>query len=123
MIDPQSEMSVKNYNISILSGDGIGPEVMDEGYGYLILFQANMNSTTLDNQLVGGIAIDEKSIPLPEETVKSCEESDAILFGSVGDLSGNLCHLTNNLNEGHYCLSANILALLPTFVLVFVSPH
>ena len=30
MIDPQSEMSVKNYNISILSGDGIGPEVMDE---------------------------------------------------------------------------------------------
>ena len=85
MIDPQSEMSVKNYNISILSGDGIGPEVMDEAIRVLdSVSDKHEFNLTLDNQLVGGIAIDEKSTPLPEETVKSCEESDAILFGSVG---------------------------------------
>lgn len=85
MIDPQSEMSVKNYNISILSGDGIGPEVMDEAIRVLDSVSGKHEfNLTLDNQLVGGIAIDEKSTPLPEETVKSCEESDAILFGSVG---------------------------------------
>ncbi|MEC8660094.1 MAG: 3-isopropylmalate dehydrogenase [Verrucomicrobiota bacterium] len=78
-------MSVKNYNISILSGDGIGPEVMDEAIRVLDSVSGKHEfNLTLDNQLVGGIAIDEKSTPLPEETVKSCEESDAILFGSVG---------------------------------------
>ena len=61
MIDPQSEMSVKNYNISILSGDGIGPEVMDEAIRVLDSVSGKHEfNLTLDNQLVGGIAIDEK---------------------------------------------------------------
>jgi 3-isopropylmalate dehydrogenase len=73
------------HKISILAGDGIGPEVMDASM--LILDAvADKFSITLekDSQLVGGAAIDATGSPLPDETVASCEAADAILFGSVG---------------------------------------
>ena len=73
------------HKITILSGDGIGPEVMDAS---LIVLDKVSEKFSLkiesDVQLVGGAAIDAKGCPLPEETVTSCENSDAILFGSVG---------------------------------------
>ncbi len=73
------------HKITILSGDGIGPEVMDAS---LIVFNKVAEKFSLnietDVQLVGGAAIDAKGCPLPEETIASCEQSDAILFGSVG---------------------------------------
>jgi 3-isopropylmalate dehydrogenase len=73
------------HKISILAGDGIGPEVMDASM--LVLDAAAKKfSITLekDSQLVGGAAIDATGSPLPEETIASCQASDAILFGSVG---------------------------------------
>ena len=73
------------HKISILAGDGIGPEVMDASM--LVLdATAKKFSITLekDSQLVGGAAIDATGSPLPEETIASCQASDAILFGSVG---------------------------------------
>ena len=73
------------HKTSILAGDGIGPEVMDASM--LVLDAAAKKfSITLekDSQLVGGAAIDATGSPLPEETVASCQASDAILFGSVG---------------------------------------
>ena len=73
------------HKISILAGDGIGPEVMDASM--LVLDAAAKKfSITLekDSQLVGGAAIDATGSPLPEETIASCKASDAILFGSVG---------------------------------------
>ena len=73
------------HKISILAGDGIGPEVMDASM--LVLDAAAKKfSITLekDSQLVGGAAIDASGSPLPEETIASCQASDAILFGSVG---------------------------------------
>jgi len=73
------------HKISILAGDGIGPEVMDASM--LVLDAAAKKfSITLekDSQLVGGAAIDATGSPLPDETVASCQASDAILFGSVG---------------------------------------
>ena len=73
------------HKISILAGDGIGPEVMDASM--LVLdAAAEKFSITLqkDSQLVGGAAIDAAGSPLPDETVASCEQADAILFGSVG---------------------------------------
>ncbi|MDR0454547.1 MAG: 3-isopropylmalate dehydrogenase [Deferribacteraceae bacterium] len=70
---------------ALLPGDGIGPEVMTEAikvlnavkqcFGFEIQFR---------EALIGGAAIDRTDTPLPEETLKICEESDAILFGSVG---------------------------------------
>ncbi len=78
-------MSSNEFKISVLAGDGIGPEVMLEALRVLDSASNKYNfKLRLDHQLVGGIAIDQKSHPLPEETLNSCETSDAILFGSVG---------------------------------------
>ncbi|MGQ0287008.1 3-isopropylmalate dehydrogenase [Pasteurellaceae bacterium 22721_9_1] len=76
---------MQTYNIAVLSGDGIGPEIMAEAIKVLDVvqqkYQFKLNYRTFD---VGGIAIDNHGTPLPESTLKGCEESDAILFGSVG---------------------------------------
>ncbi len=76
---------MQTFNIAVLSGDGIGPEIMAEAIKVLDVVQQKyafkLNYRTFD---VGGIAIDNHGTPLPEATLKGCEESDAILFGSVG---------------------------------------
>ncbi|SPY32728.1 3-isopropylmalate dehydrogenase [Pasteurella canis] len=76
---------MQTFNIAVLSGDGIGPEIMAEAIKVLDTVQQKysfkLNYRTFD---VGGIAIDNHGTPLPLETLKGCEESDAILFGSVG---------------------------------------
>lgn len=76
---------MQTYNIAILSGDGIGPEVMAEAIKVLDVvqqkYQFKLNYRSFD---VGGVAIDNQGTPLPAATLKGCEESDAILFGSVG---------------------------------------
>jgi len=75
----------QTHRITVLAGDGIGPEVMDASMLVLDAAAAKFNITIeKDVQLVGGAAIDATGGPLPEETIASCEKSDAILFGSVG---------------------------------------
>lgn len=75
----------RNYSIAILSGDGIGPEVMKQAVKVLDVACARFGFTVQrENCLVGGAAIDAVGCPLPEATVKECEKADAILFGSVG---------------------------------------
>lgn len=75
----------KQYNIAVLPGDGIGPEIMDAAIEVLAAVQEkygfSLNYTFAD---VGGIAIDNHGSPLPAATLETCENSDAILFGSVG---------------------------------------
>lgn len=71
--------------IAVLAGDGIGPEVMKEAIKVLDAaqkkFDFELNYTVAD---VGGCAIDNHGTALPEQTLKICEDSDAVLFGSVG---------------------------------------
>ncbi|MEI1278234.1 3-isopropylmalate dehydrogenase [Leptospira venezuelensis] len=71
--------------VAVLAGDGIGPEVMKVA---LSVLKKALGPKATDFQfteaLVGGAAIDKTGGPLPSETLKLCEESDAILFGSVG---------------------------------------
>lgn len=75
----------QTHHITVLAGDGIGPEVMDASFKVLEAAASRFSlAIEKDIQLVGGAAIDAKGCPLPEETVASCEKSDAILFGSVG---------------------------------------
>ena len=76
---------MKNYQIAVLRGDGIGPEIVEETikvlqkagevYGYRMEFT---------DALLGGAAIDATGAPLPEETVTVCKASDAVLLGAVG---------------------------------------
>ena len=73
------------YNIAVVPGDGIGPEVVGETLKVLDRvgekFGHEFNYTKV---LAGGCAIDETGEPLPAETVKICKESDAVLLGAVG---------------------------------------
>ena len=73
------------FKIAVLPGDGIGPEVMEEALKVLDAaqekFAFKLAYTPAD---VGGIAIDRHGRALPENTLRLCEDSDAILFGSVG---------------------------------------
>ncbi len=71
--------------ITLLPGDGIGPEVVAEGRKVLDVIASKYNHTfRYSEQLAGGIAIDETGNPLPEETLGACLESDAVLLGAVG---------------------------------------
>ncbi len=72
-------------NITILPGDGIGPEVTDEARKLLDAVAEKFNHTfTTSTALIGGIAIDQTGTSLPEETLGLCLESDAVLLGAVG---------------------------------------
>ncbi len=73
------------YNIAVLAGDGIGPEVMEEALKVIDVVENKYGFRThFYRSDVGGIAIDNYGEALPEHTLRVCKESDAILFGSVG---------------------------------------
>jgi len=71
--------------VAVLPGDGIGPEVMRVALEILQKALGSRSSEfTFNEEPVGGKAIDTTGTPLPEKTLKLCEQSDGILFGSVG---------------------------------------
>jgi len=71
--------------IAILPGDGIGPEVMKEAIKVMDAVQKRFSlELRHDFADVGGCAIDRHGEALPSSTLRLCEDSDAILFGSVG---------------------------------------
>ena len=73
------------HTIALLAGDGIGPEVMAEAIKVLDAVQQKFGfSLAYTPADVGGIAIDNHGEALPASTLKVCEASEAILFGSVG---------------------------------------
>ncbi|MEP6669916.1 MAG: 3-isopropylmalate dehydrogenase [Chthoniobacter sp.] len=76
---------MKTFKIAVLAGDGIGPEVMTEARRVLAVAEIKFGfQLILTDARVGGIAIDVDGHALPEETLRICSASDAILFGSVG---------------------------------------
>jgi 3-isopropylmalate dehydrogenase len=75
----------KNYRIAVLPGDGIGPEVMKEAYKILNILKNHFFLSFETQEFnIGGSAIDVEGVALPRKTLIGCENSDAILFGSVG---------------------------------------
>lgn len=72
-------------NITILPGDGIGPEVVQATTTILKTIGDRFGHTfRLIEKQIGGCAIDATGNPLPDETLKSCQDADAILLGAVG---------------------------------------
>ena len=73
------------FNIALLKGDGIGPEIVDSATRVLDKagekFGVKFNYTAY---LMGGCAYDETGNPLPEETVAGCKAADSVLLGAVG---------------------------------------
>lgn len=73
------------FKIAVLPGDGIGPEVMGQALKVLDAARERFAfQLTYSHADVGGIAIDRHGQALPDTTLRLCEASDAILFGSVG---------------------------------------
>lgn len=76
---------MKSYRIAVIKGDGIGPEIVDQAIAVLGAVSEKYGiSFTFSEVLMGGCAIDEYGVPLPESTLKTCRESDAVLLGAVG---------------------------------------
>ena len=72
-------------SIAVLPGDGIGPEVISESIKVLEAIGNRCNHDFgIESGRVGGNAIDDYGTPLPQETIDTCKDSDAILFGAVG---------------------------------------
>ena len=74
-----------NFNIALLKGDGIGPEIVDGAVAILEKIADKFGHTfNFTPYLIGGCAIDACGMPLPQETVDGCLDSDSVLLGAVG---------------------------------------
>jgi len=118
-----------SYRIAVLPGDGIGPEVVRQSVKVLKTIEKVFgHKFEIEYGLVGGSAIDEKGVPLPEETFRLCEESDAILLGAVGGPKWD--NLPSHLRpeqallglRGGLKLYANIRPIKTYKTLIFSSP-
>ncbi len=84
------------YEIALLRGDGIGPEIVDSAVRVLKAIAEKFGHEFIFTPyLIGGAAIDEVGVPLPDATVEGCLRSDSVLLGAVGgpkwdSLPGNL---------------------------------
>jgi len=73
------------FKLTVLPGDGVGPEVTDEATKVLQTVGEKFgHNFELSYGLIGGIAIDEQGVALAADTLKKCRKSDAVLLGAVG---------------------------------------
>jgi 3-isopropylmalate dehydrogenase len=71
--------------ITVLPGDGIGPEVTDQAVGVLqAVAQAFGHQVQLESKHIGGAALTAANDPLPADTIQACLSSSAVLLGAVG---------------------------------------
>lgn len=72
--------------IAVLPGDGIGPEIMQQGVAVMNAIAARFgHEVEYREALCGACAIDRVGDPFPEETYQTCRDADAVLFAAVGD--------------------------------------
>lgn len=75
----------KSYRIGVIKGDGIGPEIIDEAIKVLDAVSVSQGfNLKYEEMLLGGAAIDETGVPLPDETIQGVKKCDAVLFGAIG---------------------------------------
>jgi len=74
-----------NFNITLLPGDGIGPEVVAEAVRVLDVIASKYSHTfNFQERLMGGCSIDKYGQSITDETLADCKASDAVLLGAVG---------------------------------------
>ena len=74
-----------NYNIAVIPGDGIGPEIIREARKVLAAIGSKYgHSFSYVEVLMGGVSIDATGLPLTEEALQTAKRSDAVLLGAVG---------------------------------------
>ncbi len=73
--------------IAVLPGDGIGPEIMEQGVAVVkAVAEKFSHEVSFEEGICGADAIDKVGDPFPEQTYELCKNSDAVLFAAVGDL-------------------------------------
>lgn len=73
------------YKITLLKGDGIGPEIVSQAVKVLKTVEAISDlKFEFYDELIGGAAIDITGVPLPDKTLMQCKNSDGVLLGAVG---------------------------------------
>lgn len=76
----------KVYKIAVLPGDGIGPEIIDQGIKSLnSVSEKYGHKFEFNYGVIGGVAIDETGGPLPDKTIELAKNSDAVYLGAIGD--------------------------------------
>lgn len=74
-----------NYNIAVIPGDGIGPEIVNEAIKVLDQVGDKYgHSFSYTKLLMGGVSIDACGVPLTEEALELAKKSDSVLLGAVG---------------------------------------
>ena len=75
----------QHYRITLLPGDGIGPEIMAVAVEVMQVIGKQLNlSFEFEEALLGGAAIEATGEPLPAATVETCKNSDAVLLAAIG---------------------------------------
>jgi 3-isopropylmalate dehydrogenase len=75
----------KTYRVTLLPGDGIGPEILGVTVEVLnVIGKKYQISFDFQSALIGGAAIDATGNPLPDETLSACKNSDAVLLAAIG---------------------------------------
>src|SRR5690348_1653790 len=93
------------YNITVLPGDGIGPEVTDQAVNVLqTVAEGFGHDLQIQQKYVGGAALTAANDPLPAETIQACLSSSAVLLGAVGSPAFDK-------NPGHLRPEAGLLRL------------
>lgn len=76
---------MSEFNITLIPGDGIGPEIVNGAVTVLDAVSKKYNHKFNYTEVyMGGCAIDKYGVPLPDETVEICKKSDSVLLGAVG---------------------------------------
>ena len=115
--------------VAVLPGDGIGPEVTEAAVKVLKVIERRFKHTfDIEYGSIGGEAIDKQNTPLPDETIKLCEASDAILLGAVGGPKWNQNEANLRPEKGllairkHFDLFANLRPVMTVQSLLKASP-
>ena len=78
-----------NFNIAVMPGDGIGPEIVEEAKKILDTVGSRYgHSFNYTEVKIGGISIDTYGEPLTQEALETAKASDAVLLGAVGGVVG-----------------------------------
>jgi 3-isopropylmalate dehydrogenase len=93
-------MSKQTYNVVVLPGDGIGPEVVEQATRVLNLLSDKSSKfhIELKSYDFGGCAIDSTGKPLPDDTLEACKKADAILLGKSANSADFLLRLDRLTN-------------------------
>ena len=77
------------FNVAVISGDGIGPEIVSEAKKVLNKIGSKFgHEFTYTEVLMGGVSIDAHGVPLTDEALETARKSDAVLLGAVGGRVG-----------------------------------